>query len=222
MTRKAKILTVSLSLFVIAAAGIAYALLYHFRVIPHGKYDAEKFGIETYKSKTDKDGDGIDDQTDILLSVKAYLDTKPRYKSAYYENGGWPDDGYGVCTDVVAQGLLGAGYDLQELIDADRRENPWRYQADEKPDRMIDFRRVRNQLPYFQGSATVLTTDTTKIEEWQGGDIVVWQGHVGVISEHRNYKGVPFVYHHGSPKQAEYEEDILETFGEILGHFRVS
>lgn len=183
-------------------------------------YDAEHFGIEPYKSAVDKDGDGVDDQTDILESVRAYLETKPEYKSVYYD-GGWPTDGYGVCTDVVARGLLGAGYDLQELVDADRAAHPGDY-ADEKPDRNIDFRRVRNLLPYFRNNAISLTTDPKKISEWQAGDIVVWKGHVGVISDTRNRKGVPYVLHHGRAGQKNYEEDVLESYGEIAGHFRIS
>ena len=57
-----------------------------------------------YLSQRDSDGDGIDDQTDILESARSYLATRPKYKSKYYA-GGYPDDGYGVCTDVVIQAL---------------------------------------------------------------------------------------------------------------------
>lgn len=221
-TTAKKIIIIVLSCIV--AAGALCSLFYLLFVLPKKKYDSSNFGITEYKSEVDRDGDGIDDQSDILLSVKEYLNTKPRYKSVYYENGGWPDDNYGVCTDVVARGLLGAGYDLQELVDSDRREHPERYREGEAPDRNIDFRRVRNLLPFFQNNFISLTTDTSEIKEWQGGDIVVWEGHIGIISEHRNYKGVPFIYHHGSPEQKEYEENKLEHngFGKILGHFRVS
>ena len=82
------------------------------------RYDNSYFGIETYKSNVDKDNDGIDDQTDILNNVRDYIATKPQYESKYYA-GGYPDDGYGVCTDVVAFGLRGAGYDLRELVNED-------------------------------------------------------------------------------------------------------
>ena len=200
---------------------VAAAVLYRYNVIPHGKYPGERFGIERFVSSVDRDGDGIDDQTDILESVKAYLATEPKYESRYYA-GGWPDDGYGVCTDVVARGLLGAGYDLQTLVDEDRAAHPEDYAQDERPDKNIDFRRVRNLRVYFARNAISLTTDTSKIEEWQAGDIVIWQGHVGVISDVRNYKGVPFVWHHANPAQTSYEQDILETFGEIVGHYRIS
>lgn len=199
---------------------VACVLLYRFNFIPHKKYTNGDFGINTYTSLSDKDGDGIDDQTDILLSVKDYLSKKPKYKSKYY-NGGYPDDSYGVCTDVVAQGLYGAGYDLMQLVDTDIKANRDKYSID-KPDKNIDFRRVRNLKVYFDNTALSLTTDISKIEEWQGGDIVVFKGHIGIVSEHRNKNGVPFVYHHANPLQKYYEEDILEIRDDIIGHYRVS
>lgn len=54
--------------------GIAW-ILYMFNVIPHRQYINADFGIETYKSLVDKDGDGIDDQTDFLQSVRRYIAT---------------------------------------------------------------------------------------------------------------------------------------------------
>ena len=60
--------------------------------------------IPQLHSTADADGDGVDDQTDILNGALAYVSTHPKYKSRYYETG-YPDDGYGVCTDVVAYAL---------------------------------------------------------------------------------------------------------------------
>jgi len=211
-------------ILIILAAVLALAAIgaVIFKAFSGRKYDSAHFGIAVYKSQVDADGDGIDDQTDILLSVKDYLATKPVYKSAYY-SGGYPDDGYGVCTDVVAFGLLGAGYDLQKLVDADRAANPGDYSANEVPDSNIDFRRVRNLLPYFRNNAIELTRNIFNTDEWQPGDIVIFEGHIGVISEHRNFLGIPYVYHHGSVDQKAYEEDILmRNQSKILGHFRVS
>ena len=45
-------------------------MLYIFNIIPHKKYTNADFGIEDYISTVDKDGDGIDDQTDILQNVR--------------------------------------------------------------------------------------------------------------------------------------------------------
>lgn len=176
--------------------------------------------VEVYVSSVDQDQDGIDDQTDILESAIAYVGTKPRYKSKYYA-GGYPDDGYGVCTDVVANALRGAGYDLKELVSQDIREHPESYDIEE-PDSNIDFRRVRNLRVYFANTAISLTTDPADHEEWQGGDIVVFSNHVGIVSNKRNSRGVTYVIHHASPLQVNYEEDILERWGGIVGHYRVS
>ncbi len=194
-------------------------ILYNLGVVPHKMYDSEHFGIEEYKSEFDADGDGIDDQTDILMGVRAYIAKEPIYKSKYYGKTGYPDDGFGVCTDVVAFGLLSAGYDLMELVDLDIKENPDDYKN--VGDKKIDFRRVRNLLPYFENTAIKLTTDIKQIEEWQGGDIVIFTGHIGIVSDKRNYKGIPFVIHHANPAQIRYEEDILTKY-EIIGHYRVS
>lgn len=201
---------------------VIYRGLWILNVIPHNKFDNKYFGYSTYKSQVDKDGDGIDDQTDILKNVRRYIATKPVYMSKYYSTG-YPDDEYGVCTDVVAQGLLGAGYDLMELVDNDRRTNPDGYADNEEIDKKIDFRRVRNLLVYFRHTAIELTTDIYDCEQWQGGDIVVFEGHIGVVSDKRNKDGIAFVIHNGSEKQDSYEQDILEfRKDKIVGHFRIS
>ena len=185
------------------------------------RYDNSYFGIETYKSNVDKDNDGIDDQTDILNKVRDYIATKPQYESKYYA-GGYPDDGYGVCTDVVAFGLRGAGYDLRELVNEDIKNNPEKYNIKVR-DKNIDYRRVRNLFTYLEGNSINLSTDIKNIDEWQGGDIVVFSTHIGIVSDKRNKKGIPYVIHHERPYQEEYEEDILGSRkNDIKGHFRVS
>lgn len=188
-----------------------------FNVIPHRQFTNEDFGIETYKSLVDKDGDGIDDQTDFLQSVRNYIAAKPKYKSKYYRTG-YPDDGFGVCTDVIAFGLRGAGYDLMELVNADIKANKKMYQLD-VVDKNIDFRRVNNLRIFFEHNAKSLTTDLTDIKEWQGGDIIVFKTHIGVVSDKRNWRGIPFIIHNGGLR---FEEDILEYRTDIVGHFRMS
>ena len=214
--QKQRRVLIGVVLVAIAIVGI----LYKYNIIPHKYYYNYHFGIETYKSQVDKDEDGVDDQTDILNGVRAYIKTAPKYKSVYYATG-YPDDEYGVCTDVVAQGFLSAGYDLMELVNADIMANPKAYDID-RADELIDFRRVRNLYVYFQHTAISLTTDITKIEEWQGGDIIVFENHIGIISDRRNVNGVPFIIHHGSPTQVGYEQDILEGRDDIIGHFRIN
>lgn len=195
-------------------------ILYRYNYIPHQKFSSEQLGYATYTSSCDKDQDGIDDQTDILSSAIRYIETKPKYKSKYYTTG-YPNDEYGVCTDVVSYALHDAGYDLMALVQNDIVAYPNAYDIDE-PDPNIDFRRVRNLKIYFQHTAIPLTLDITKTAEWQGGDIVIFEKHIGIVSDNRNKKGIPFVIHNANPIQASYEEDILETWGTIVGHYRIN
>lgn len=184
------------------------------------KYFNVDFDIENYVSDTDYDLDGIDDQSDILLSVKEYLSTSPIYKSVYYETG-YSTDNYGVCTDVVAFGLLGAGYDLMTLVNDDILENPSNYDIEEV-DINIDFRRVSNLLVYFESAAISLTTDIEDVSAWQGGDIVVFEEHIAVVSDARDENGIVYILHHSGPYQILYEELITIVDQEIVGHFRIS
>ncbi len=195
-------------------------LLYFINILPHKKYTNQDFDISTYQSKVDKDMDGIDDQTDILNNANRYIATRPKYKSKYYATG-YPDDEYGVCTDVVAFSLLEAGYDLMELVYEDMKQYSDRYSVT-VIDKNIDFRRVKNLEIYFRTHGISLTTDLSKIEEWQGGDIVIFKNHIGIISDKRNKRGIPFVIHHERRHQLNYEEDILELRKDVVGHYRVS
>ena len=216
---KKKVFYTLVIIFGILILSIIY-ILYQFNYIPHKKYSNEDFDIKTYISQVDKDGDGIDDQTDILNNVKNYISTNPKYKSKYYANG-YPDDGYGVCTDVVAFGLKDAGYDLMQLVNEDIKNNQQEYDI-ENIDKNIDFRRVNNLKIYFARNAVSLTTDISKIEEWQGGDIVIFNKHIGIVSDKRNKNGIPFIIHHANQFQKYYEEDILELRNDIVGHYRIS
>ncbi len=207
---------------IIILLGICFIIgLYYFNVIPHRKYENSDFGIETFKSNMDRDQDSIDDQTDILNSARKYIATKPKYKSRYYEETGYPTDGYGVCTDVVAFALRDAGYDLRELVNQDIEEHRDYYEI-EKVDKNIDFRRVRNLRVYLENHAISLTTDLEEIDAWQGGDIVIMKGHIGIVSDKRNKKGIPFLIHHANPFQLSYEEDVLGSLYKVLGHYRIS
>ncbi len=216
---KKKILIIVTNFLIVLLIVVLYAL-YRFNYIPHKKYTNEDFNIKTYISKTDKDNDGIDDQTDILNNARDYIKTNPKYKSKYYATG-YPNDEYGVCTDVIAFGLKGAGYDLMNLVNEHIKSNRNLYDID-VIDKNIDFRRVQNLKVYLDNNAIILTTDINKIEEWQGGDIVVFKNHIGIVSDKRNKKGISFIIHHTNPYQRYYEEDILEYRNDIIGHYRIS
>ena len=219
MKRKTKV-TIGILIFLLITITVIW--LYILNIIPHKKYTNQDFNIETYISSADKDNDGIDDQTDILNNVKKYIKSKPKYKSKYYKTG-YPDDEYGVCTDVVAFGLKDAGYDLMYLVNQDIKNHREEYNI-EVIDKNIDFRRVRNLKVYFKNNSISLTTDLSNIKEWQGGDIIIFKDHIGILSDKRNKNGVPFLIHHASPIQTNYEEDILELYDRdyIVGHYRVS
>ena len=216
---KKKILIIVTNFLIVLIIVVLYAL-YRFNYIPHKKYTNEDFNIKTYISKTDKDDDGIDDQTDILNHARDYIKTNPKYKSKYYATG-YPNDEYGVCTDVVAFALQGAGYDLMNLVNEHIKSNRNLYDID-VIDKNIDFRRVQNLKVYLDNNAIALTNDINKIKEWQGGDIVVFKNHIGIVSDKRNKKGISFIIHHANPYQRYYEEDILEYRNDIIGHYRIS
>ena len=219
--KKKRMLCSSLIVGAVLLCGVLLFLLMRYQhtstVRPQDQYVVQ---VPDFYSTVDADGDGVDDQTDVLDNAQAYVDTHPKYKSRYYQMG-YPDDDYGVCTDVVAFALKNAGYDLQALVDADIREHPQWYDI-QQPDANIDFRRVRNLKVFFAHHAVVLTTDVSQIEEWQGGDIVIFKKHIGIVSDRRNRDGVPYVIHHNSPWQSVYEQDILEKRSDIVGHYRIS
>lgn len=170
---------------------LVFTVLTVSKIIPRKWYTNADFNIKTYVSDHDQDHDGVDDQSDILQSVRAYIAMKPKYHSKYYGSG-YPDDEFGVCTDVVAFGLLGAGYDLMMLLNEDVKARNDVYKIKTR-DKNIDFRRVNNLKIFFDEHALSLTIDVNNIDEWQGGDIVVFKKHIGIVSNKRNEKGIPFL-----------------------------
>lgn len=214
-----KNLKIKLPVYIILGVIVLGFFLYEFEVIPHPSFDNAYFHITTYQSQVDQDNDDVDDQTDILQNTKAYLSTKPKYKSKYYSTG-YPDDEYGVCTDVVAFALLNAGYDIKNLLYEDVLANQEAYNIT-NIDKNIDFRRVKNLQVYLARNAISLPTDFSDLSAWQGGDIVVFERHIGIVSDKRNYKGIPFLLHHANPYQIRYEEDVLKRYT-IVGHYRIS
>ncbi|MDO4810769.1 MAG: DUF1287 domain-containing protein [Eubacteriales bacterium] len=188
--------------------------------LPHKYYTAKELGITELQSPIDADGDGVDDWTDMMLGAREYIHTKPHYKSKYY-GGGYPDDGLGVCTDVVWHAFQAAGYTLKDMVDADIAENREYYPNIETPDGNIDFRRVSNLGTFFCRYAQVLTCDLSDPEQWQPGDIVIFgnRDHIGICSDRRNAKGIPFLIHHGNPIDDAVEQDYISTH-DVTEHYR--
>ncbi|MGE5628911.1 MAG: DUF1287 domain-containing protein [Solirubrobacterales bacterium] len=181
-------------------------------------YTAADFNIVELKSNVDKDQDGVDDYSDILNGARDYISTHPKYKSKYYE-GGYPDDKYGVCTDVVWRAFKSGGYNLKDLIDKDISNNLPAYKNITVPDNNIDFRRVKNLKTFFDRNAESLSTSFTEPAKWQGGDIVIFPEHIAICSDKRNSDGLPFIIHHDGLGARERNEI---TNYKILGHYRWS
>lgn len=217
MTRTAKrrlIIAASVTLaLLIVALGTVLAVKEMTRV-----HYSSDFGFEDMRSALDADGDGVDDYTDIKDGALAYIATDPVYGSKYYA-GGYPDDGQGVCTDVIWNAFAAAGYDLKSLVDRDIAENPDAYPEIEKPDPNIDFRRVRNLRIFFEQNAESLPLDFKNPSDWQPGDIVVFEGHIGICSDKRNFRGVPYLIHHGNIVSGAVEADEMRYFT-VVGHYR--
>ena len=219
--RKRRFFIITLIVVILA---IGYGMLSYFNLLPQRVYDAEDFGIETIYSKNDFNQNGIDDYTDILLGARKDAERKPKYKSQYYA-GGYPPDDEGVCTDVIWRAFKNAGYSLKDMVDEDIKNNLSKYpRVDGKPDRNIDFRRVPNLKVFFDNNAVSYTLDPYEIEQWQPGDIVIFgenYKHIGIISDKRNSRGIPFLIHNAG--QPVREEDALITwhkFQGVTGHYR--
>lgn len=202
----------------VLSALLGFCAAYEYNLLPQRSYAAEDFGIEVLQSTMDFNGNGIDDYTDILYGARMDAEKHPRYDGSYYD-GGFPPDEIGVCTDVVWRAFKNAGYNLREMVDHDIALRPEAYPAIEKRDDNIDFRRVVNLHIFFEEYAVSLTIDINKIEEWQPGDIVIFNddGHIGIVSDKRNASGQPYIIHNGG--QPKREEDYLKR-GKVTAHYR--
>lgn len=175
-----------------------------------------RFGIQTVHSPIDRNGNGLDDLTDLVRGARAYIRTQPEYVDSYYA-GGYPPEGEGGCTDVIWRAFQAAGYDLKAMLDEDVRRDPAAYSI-QSIDTNIDFRRVANLRVFFERSGCqALSTDLVDWSQWQPGDIVVFNGHIAIVSDRRNKDGRPFILHHAG--YGAFEEDALD-YKPILAHFR--
>ena len=168
---------------------------------------------EIIKSQIDYDHDGVDDYTDILNGAREFVEEKPKYKSKYYA-GGYPTDGYYVCTDVFWYALKNAGYDFKTLIDEDIKEHKEDYDSD-VGDQNIDFRRVRNIKVFLD--KYVMSLDTRDISSYNPGDIVIYDNHIAIVSDVKNKNGENYIIHHDG--YHSYEDNGLFR-KEVLGHYR--
>lgn len=200
----------------IITAGLLLADYYN--LLPKRTYTAEDFHVETIYSEVDYNNNGIDDYTDILLGARKDAENHPVYNGAYYD-GGYPPDNIGVCTDVIWRAFKNAGYSLRDMVHNDIAARPEAYPNIRQRDKNIDFRRVGNLHAFFAEYATPLTLDINDIEQWQPGDIVIFDNdkHIGIVSDKRNRQGQPYIIHNGG--QPIREEDCLYR-GNVTGHYR--
>lgn len=206
----------------ILAIGIVLWILYLYNLIEHKQFYDKDFDLSYKLSGYDQNGNGTDDFLDIWMGAEKEARREPTYASVYYE-GGYPPDTQGVCTDLIWRSFRDAGYDLKKMMDTDIAQCPECYpRIHGKSDPNIDFRRVPNIHVFLDRYALSLTCDLTKIDEWQAGDIVVFaDSHIGILSNIRNAKGIPFLLHNGGlPKLKEdclTRENYLKG---ISGHYR--
>ncbi len=204
-------------LIIIFTVVVMYSIS-HFNFVSKEYYTASDFHIKTIYSSKDYDNDALDDYSDFVLGARQDAENHPKYVSSYYE-GGYPRDNEGVFTDVIWRAFKNAGYSLRDMVNQDILLYPEDYKDVGKPDINIDFRRVHNLKVFFNKYSISLTLDPSKIEEWQPGDIVIFRNnkHIGIISDRRNKKGIPYVIHNSG--QTKREEDYLLK-DEITGHYR--
>lgn len=162
-------------------------------------------------SKEDKNNNGIADPIDVVEAIKKDLEKQLEYKDAYYV-GGYPPESEGVCTDVIWRGLKAINVDLKSLIDDDIKNNLKDYKRiSGNPDPNIDFRRVLNQMVFFEKYCSKEVNEFKKddienLKSWQPGDIILFlkpYEHVGIVSDKRDDDGIPFVIHNSTPHMKE-------------------
>ena len=216
--KKKKLLLLFILAFFLLFLAISIYMMNLFNMFPQKYYLAKDFGIETIKSEVDFNKNGTDDYTNILLGARKDAENHPVYNGKYYDEG-YPPDNIGVCTDVIWRAFKNAGYSLRDMIDNDIKRRPEEYKNIKTRDKNIDFRRVVNLEIFFDEYALTLTSDISEIEEWQPGDIVIFNNgkHIGIVSDKRNANGEPYIIHNGG--QPNREEDYLKR-GNVYKHYR--
>ena len=177
-------------------------------------------------SKRDTNKNGVNDTADIIAGARLAVQKRPIYHSSYHQ-GGDPPETQGVCTDIIRQAYLYAGYDLRKLLDADIRKDPGAYPRAKPRDANIDYRRVPNLLVYLRRYGTSLPTTVSEdpminARSFQPGDLVTFTNpdHIAVLSDKRNAQGLPYLLHNDGPTASEADAFMGWYSRGITGHFR--
>jgi len=149
-----------------------------------------------------------------------------RYMRIAYPNGDVPAD-IGVCTDVVIRSYRALGFDLQQLVHEDMRDNFALYPSKRiwgltRPDSNIDHRRVPNLQTFFSRHGKSLAV-SQQGSNYQPGDLVTWMlpgnlPHIGIVVNKSSADGLrPLIVHNigAGPVLA----DMLFDYN-ITGHYR--
>lgn len=191
---------------------------------------------------SDADGDGINDQKDIMLGAKNQLEQPARnifsegVDEPNYYSGGDPPGEFALCTDIVARAFKEAGFDLGQLVNEDIKNNFEQYPLKKLwgqrfPDANIDYRRIQNLEVFFKRNAEGLISsfdpgDSVNLEMWLPGDVVFFDmdgngpaDNIGIISDFTTRKGVPKIIYNYIDPGYTVENDILGK-STVTGHFR--
>ncbi|MCI1635645.1 DUF1287 domain-containing protein [Bifidobacterium sp.] len=174
------------------------------------------------KSTSDFDRDGIDDYSDIVQGAHLQAKAHPKYDDGYYQ-GGYPPEGKGACTDMVWHAFANAGYDLKAMVDKDIADAPAAYAGvAPSPDPNIDFRRVGVLGVFFTRYGESLTTDTSQHQQWQQGDLVIFDNtwHIGIASDNRDSHDIPLLLHNMGQQQRENDYLSFSSRRPITKHLR--
>jgi uncharacterized protein YijF (DUF1287 family)/lipoprotein-anchoring transpeptidase ErfK/SrfK len=182
---------------------------------------------------SDRDGDGIPDQVDVLRGARKAALNGARYHGAYYSieyPGGDIPAKVGVCTDVIIRAFRNAGVDLQAAVYRDVRAHRRRYRSIKRPDPNIDHRRVRNLLPYFRAHYRLVNRKVTAARRHTllPGDVVFLDtlshpgpDHLGIIADTASPNGWPQVINNWTTGYRTQAMDLLPSVT-ITHHFRIS
>ncbi len=175
--------------------------------------------------KSDRDGDGIPNQVDILVGALKTDLNDAAYDGAYqpiaYPNGDVHRK-KGVCTDVVIRAFRNAGIDLQQEIHRDILARPTAYAHISKPSTNIDHRRVKNMVIYMKKYFLTLPTDAAFLP----GDVVLFDtlpkngpDHIGIVADGLGPSGLLWVINNWTDGAVTDKMDLL-SWVPVTHHFR--
>ncbi len=190
---------------------------------------------------TDEDGDGTNDQKDILLGARKQLEDPAsniileEEESNYYE-GGDPPQHLANCADIIARAFKEAGFNLRDLVNEDIMINfdqyPLREIWNQKvTDPSIDYRRIQNLEVFFIRNSQILgiyfsASNEENLLSWFPGDIIFFDmdhdgfsDNVGIISDETTRDGIPkVIYNYIEPGYTVGKDILNEEI--VTGHYR--